>query len=207
MSLRVKKMDFLNRLFHGIWLASATLACTLYGGSPFLFFLSAISTMSYAEWLVLSAHKDLKPYQIFGLIVIASFQQSVYWMRKYNTSDLLKLFIIVWSTDTGAYICGKIIGGRKLLERVSPNKTFSGLLGGVYIGTCAGLFMKGTMVSSVLISIASQCGDLIESACKRIAGLKDSNLEGLAIPGHGGILDRIDALLFATPVAFFFSRL
>jgi phosphatidate cytidylyltransferase len=128
-------------------------------------------------------------------------------MRRYNTNDLLKLFIIVWSTDTGAYICGKLIGGTKLAESLSPNKTVSGLLGGVYIGTCAGIFMKGTILSSSLIAFSSQCGDLIESTCKRIAGLKDSNLDGLAIPGHGGILDRIDALLFATPIAFLFSRL
>ena len=200
-------MDFCNRLFHGAWLACATIACTLYGGSPFMFFLSAISTMSYAEWVVLSSHELLKPYRLAGIIVIASFQQSVFWMRRYNKSNLLKLFIIVWSTDTGAYFCGKLIGGTKLLESLSPNKTVSGTLGGLIIGSYAGSLMGGSLWSSFLISAAAQGGDLIESASKRLAGVKDSNLEGLAIPGHGGILDRIDALLFATPIAYIFSKL
>jgi phosphatidate cytidylyltransferase len=116
------------------------------------------------------------------------------------------VFVSVWATDTGALFSGNLIGGPKLAPALSPNKTWAGSIGGL---ACAALIaagfakMLGTsvlagMIFASLISIAGQIGDLFESLVKRRRGHKDS---GGLIPGHGGVLDRIDSILFAAPVA------
>ena len=116
------------------------------------------------------------------------------------------VFLSVWATDTGALFSGNLIGGPKLAPLISPNKTWAGSVGGLI---CAALIAAGIaaimgtsvlagMVFASLISIAGQIGDLFESMVKRRVGHKDS---GGLIPGHGGVLDRIDSILFAAPVA------
>lgn len=123
------------------------------------------------------------------------------------------LLVVVWATDTGAYGVGRLIGGPKLVPRISPAKTWSGALGGVAVGALAGglVAWAGGMTSpwslaagAVAVSLACQGGDLLESAIKRGSGTKDS---GGWIPGHGGLLDRIDGLLTAAPVAAVVLRL
>jgi phosphatidate cytidylyltransferase len=115
---------------------------------------------------------------------------------------LIWVFLVVWSTDIGAYFAGRAIGGPKLAPSISPNKTIAGLIGGVI---CAGL-IAGAWVYyvrlparllwlAVLFGAAAQLGDLFESGLKRRAGVKDS---GTWLPGHGGLLDRLDGLV---PVA------
>lgn len=118
---------------------------------------------------------------------------------------------VVWLTDTGAYFVGRIVGGTKLSPDVSPSKTWSGAAGGLAFGTAAGLivwtlagwalqtpspFVIGLLIS-VIVSIAGQLGDLAESAIKRRFAVKDS---GDIIPGHGGLMDRIDSLTMAAIV-------
>jgi phosphatidate cytidylyltransferase len=118
---------------------------------------------------------------------------------------ILAVFIAVWATDTGALICGKLIGGPKLSPRLSPNKTWAGAFGGVLsaIAGVAILFaiLRANIVSGALlglaISVVGQAGDLFESWVKRRVGRKNS---GSLIPGHGGVLDRIDSILFVAPV-------
>lgn len=115
------------------------------------------------------------------------------------------LFLIVWAADTGAFITGKLIGGPKISHALSPAKTWAGIGGGVAGGAAAGaltagyLFGAGAAASFVavggVLGAASVCGDLVESACKRNFGLKD--ISGF-IPGHGGALDRLDGMIFAT---------
>ena len=116
---------------------------------------------------------------------------------------ILFLVGVVWATDIGAYFAGRAIGGPKLLPAVSPNKTVSGALGGLICAVAAGLVMHGlfgvpSAMAAVLLalglSVLAQMGDLFESWLKRRAGVKDS---GTAIPGHGGIMDRVDGLVFA----------
>lgn len=117
------------------------------------------------------------------------------------------MFAVVWTTDIAAYFTGRAIGGPKLWPRVSPNKTWAGFWGGAVGGTFAGwlvsLVARGLGVDvpwsagvvlavSLLASVLGQGGDLAESALKRLAGVKDS---GRIIPGHGGVLDRVDAFL------------
>ncbi len=121
---------------------------------------------------------------------------------------LLTALAIVWAADSGAYFAGRAFGRRKLAPRVSPNKTWEGLLGGllagllvaVGFGSLAGLDMPhlpGLLITTVVAVFASVLGDLYESLLKRHAGAKDS---GSVIPGHGGVLDRVDGVLAALPI-------
>ncbi|HET9017725.1 MAG TPA: phosphatidate cytidylyltransferase [Thermomicrobiaceae bacterium] len=119
-----------------------------------------------------------------------------------------------WLTDTGAYLVGRVFGRRKLAPRISPGKTVVGAVAGVVTGTAAGfvaapLFGVGIpwyagAAVGFLLAVVGQIGDLGESLIKRSLGIKDM---GNLIPGHGGVLDRIDALLFTMPLAYWLARL
>ncbi len=121
---------------------------------------------------------------------------------------ILFIFVVVWATDIAAYFAGRGFGGPKLWLRVSPKKTWSGAIGGVAAalvagGATAALVGTGSFSAGVLLaaplSIAAQAGDLLESAMKRRFGVKDS---GTIIPGHGGVLDRVDGLFGAAALAW-----
>jgi phosphatidate cytidylyltransferase len=125
------------------------------------------------------------------------------WLRSdavWGLHAILFIFALVWATDTFAYLCGRLIGGPRLWPRVSPNKTISGLLGGVLAAAAAGALFAHYAVGSVprlaacglVLGLLAQAGDLAESALKRHFGVKDaSNL----IPGHGGFMDRMDGVV------------
>ncbi|WP_051329255.1 phosphatidate cytidylyltransferase [Geminicoccus roseus] len=124
-------------------------------------------------------------------------------------SIVLWMFAVIWSTDTVAYLVGRSVGGPKVAPAISPGKTWSGCIGGAVGGVVAGMVVAmategspaAAGVAALFVSIAGQIGDLFESRLKRVAGLKDS---GSLIPGHGGFLDRLDAVLFAAPVTALF---
>jgi phosphatidate cytidylyltransferase len=120
---------------------------------------------------------------------------------------MLFLFAIVWATDIAAYFAGRAIGGPKLWPAVSPKKTWSGAIGGTVGGVVAGVIVvkaAGLVVAPMLVlvalilSIASQAGDLLESSIKRHFGAKDASQ---LIPGHGGLMDRLDGFLTAVAAA------
>ena len=127
---------------------------------------------------------------------------------------ILFLFFVTWAGDTGAYYAGTAMGRRKLAPRISPNKTVEGLLGGIGLSLVAAFIAKVWFLPSlntidclalgVLLSLTGVLGDLAESVLKRSAGVKDS---GSLIPGHGGVLDRIDSLLFTAPVFYYYLTL
>jgi phosphatidate cytidylyltransferase len=117
------------------------------------------------------------------------------------------LFAVVWAEDTGAYFAGRLIGGPKLAVAISPNKTWAGAVGGTVAGMAAGsavIVAAGIawrplhLAVAFVVVVAAQVGDLLESAVKRRFGVKDASA---LIPGHGGMMDRVDGFLFAAAVA------
>ncbi|OOV16578.1 phosphatidate cytidylyltransferase [Flavobacterium sp. LM4] len=138
----------------------------------------------------------------------------------YNPKIIIGLFILIWTNDTFAYLVGKSIGKHKLFERISPKKTIEGFLGGTLFASFAGFLISKFyiqpnpefsnksiliwMIIALIVSIFGTTGDLIESKFKRIAGVKDS---GAIMPGHGGVLDRLDSVIFVAPVIFLFYQI
>ncbi|HWR43129.1 phosphatidate cytidylyltransferase [Sporomusa sp.] len=120
-------------------------------------------------------------------------------------------FVGTWASDTLAYFVGSVLGRHKLCPAISPGKTYEGAAGGLVgsiagvtaMGTLCGLPITHTLILGFLVGIAAPLGDLTESALKRFTGVKDS---GNVLPGHGGVLDRFDAIMFAVPVVYYYIR-
>lgn len=141
-------------------------------------------------------------------------------INDYNPKIIIGLFILIWTNDTFAYIVGKSIGRTKLFEKISPKKTIEGFLGGIIFAVLAGYLISKYYIRAnpqfsersiliwttiaVIVGIVGTIGDLIESKFKRIAGVKDS---GSIMPGHGGILDRLDSVIFVAPIIFLFYQI
>lgn len=141
------------------------------------------------------------------LILIANFYE------EYNSNILLGSFILVWVNDSFAYLVGKNFGKQKLFEKISPKKTVEGFLGGLFFSSIASYFIAtftetlnftSWLILSIIISVFGTLGDLIESKFKRQAKVKDS---GIIMPGHGGLLDRLDSIIFAAPFIYLFLRI
>lgn len=154
-------------------------------------------TVWYGQWLLL-----------MGAVILTASITAMYALWQISTWLLLYVFLLVWCADSGAYFVGRKLGRRKLAPNVSPNKSIEGLFGGLVIaGALAiavgvvlqlhGVLLILFFVLSGLTVLSSVLGDLFESMLKRRKGIKDS---GTFLPGHGGILDRIDSLLSAVPV-------
>ena len=132
---------------------------------------------------------------------------SLWFLRDANGLLVLWVFLVTWATDVGGYFAGKGIGGPKLAPKISPKKTWAGLLGGVLLSIVAAVVMHqivpfaagiaAVSLLSGLLAIWAQVGDLLESGIKRHFNVKDS---GGLIPGHGGLLDRVDGLVFVAPI-------
>ena len=149
-------------------------------------------------------------WSLAGLAYLVLPAWAMVWLRSdptFGAAALLYLFAVAWTTDTASYVGGRLIGGPKLAPRISPRKTWSGLILGMltpaFIGYAFAVVLKGTSswrlaLASIAIAAACQIGDLSESAVKRRFGAKDMSQ---LIPGHGGLLDRIDGLLIAAIAA------
>ncbi|CFR15304.1 phosphatidate cytidylyltransferase [Yersinia kristensenii] len=152
---------------------------------------------------------------VFGILTIVPFFWGMVALRQYGYEQdhnigawwLLYVMLLVWGADSGAYMFGKLFGKHKLAPKVSPGKTWEGLIGGLLTSALISwlfgryapldIIPEKLLICSVVAALASVLGDLTESMFKREAGIKDS---GHLIPGHGGILDRIDSLTAAVPV-------
>lgn len=136
--------------------------------------------------------------------------------NQFIPSIIIGIFILIWTNDTFAYLVGKSIGKHKLFERISPKKTIEGFVGGLIFAIIAAFLLSestifGSFFSSlywipiaIIVSVFGTIGDLIESKFKRKAGVKDS---GAIMPGHGGIYDRLDSIIFVSPFVFLFLKI
>ncbi len=159
---------------------------------------------------------------LFGVLYTGGMFAFAYALRYHRfavgavagTLLLLLPLVLTWANDIGAYFCGRALGKRKLMPSISPGKTVAGAVGGLALTVLVtwvylrfvlqpraglGLTLGWTLVFGAVVSVAAQVGDLVESMLKRQAGVKDSSA---LIPGHGGVLDRTDSLLFTIPVAY-----
>ena len=164
-------------------------------------FLASVFLLAFGEW----AHLRARVHSVhrIGIDACGVCLVALPFCLVYLGSDVYALFAIVWTADTSALVAGRLIGGPRL-SVISPQKTFSGLFAAIVLGCAAGVCFGKPAVEAALLALAAQAGDLAESACKRAANVKDSNV-WISIPGHGGMLDRIDALLFAAPLALVFQ--
>ncbi len=217
------KKEFTKRLLSSIIIAPIALFFVIKGSVFFMFFLGIIFLITSFEWLKMS--KKLKTLKAVGIFFLSLSIISAYLLRELQGIDLI-LFVILVSilTDIGGYIFGKIFKGPKL-TKISPNKTYSGVIGSFIVSLIGGLiylqYMPSTLIWSYLdgyeqigvgfnlftlliiliISLISQAGDLLISYFKRLAKIKDT---GKILPGHGGLLDRIDGIIFAIPFSYIF---
>jgi len=204
--------EFEKRLLSSLILIPIAIFFIIQGSVFFTFFLSILFLATSYEWLKMSKKNNLL--KILGIIFLLF---SFYIAYKIREGESFKLFlfivVICISTDIGGYIFGKIFKGPKL-TKISPKKTYAGVIGSFLLSLVTGLsfihyFGKDPtklnteglplLLMILFISLVSQIGDLIISYFKRKAKLKDT---GKIIPGHGGILDRIDGLIFVFPALF-----
>jgi phosphatidate cytidylyltransferase len=196
--------DLFVRTATGLVLVAVALGAAVIGGNLFAVFVAAIATAMFYEWTRIVRGWGAAWYAsgFFYALIPAL---ALLWIRErdqHGLGLLIWAFIVTWATDIGAYFAGRRFGKTKLAPTISPNKTVEGLAGGaVAAALFGGAWVWGTGLSPVLIvlaplfAVAAQAGDLFESGMKRKAGIKDS---GNLLPGHGGILDRLDGLV---PVA------
>jgi len=206
------KNEFEKRLLTSFLIVPFSLFLIIKGSLFFIFFLSIVFLITIYEWLKIT--KNLNITKILGTIFIFFSIYSAYLFRN-EQGVYVFLFIIIISilTDMGGYFFGKTFKGPRL-TKISPNKTYSGVIGSFILSIIGGityfkLFMGNILLTVheyiivllfiFLISLISQLGDLIISFYKRIAKLKNT---GKILPGHGGLLDRIDGIIFTVPSSY-----
>ena len=201
-----------KRVLSALVLGPLTLWIIYLGGYPFLGFIILGGLLSLYEFYGMERQgRKFLPmmavWMVYTLICAAAFLQ-----LRLNFADglylVLAVMVTVWACDIGAYVVGKNVGGPKLVPVLSPKKTWSGLIGGMI---CSGLTLMFldmwhdsfsvhhifVFLTGVILGAVGQAGDLLISSIKRRVGVKDT---GHIIPGHGGVLDRIDSLLLVVPV-------
>lgn len=195
----------LTAVVSGFALYFNELALILWSASIFTWLISLQWVRSYPQydgWYNQSLN-------ILGLVIISAAVTAIFEVWVASAWWLMYLFLLVWGADSGAYFVGRKMGKRKLAAEVSPNKSIEGLIGGIVTAIIIIVFVQSTylnlsiiqhvlfLILSLLTVFSSVLGDLFESMIKRRAGIKDS---GRVLPGHGGVLDRIDSLLAAAPI-------
>lgn len=200
--------NFWKRFASAAILAPAVLYIVWLGGWPFWGLVLVTFSVAVYEGLSLALRTDW-PIAASPLVVIylAMSVTSFVLLRDMGPMPVFALLLAIWATDIGAYAAGRTIGGPKMAPNISPNKTWAGLVGGIAASvtvfflfayfTPARESMAALIGIGAVIAVVGQIGDLMESFLKRKAATKDS---GHLIPGHGGLLDRIDGLLLAAPV-------
>ena len=178
------------------------LAATLFVSIKCMFFLFG---NHQAPLHSISKYVYLIGYVVFPIILITKIPLLT---TGYNPKTIISIFVLIWANDTFAFVVGKSIGKHKLFERISPKKTIEGFVGGLTFALIFSVLIAKYFIFepiflwigiSLVVSIFGTIGDLVESKFKRLAGVKDS---GKIMPGHGGILDRLDSIIFVAPFVF-----
>ena len=202
--------ELTNRIMSSIILIPIALFFIVQGSIFLIFFLGLVFLATSYEWFKMIKKNDY--IRLLGTIfLLFSFYSAFYIRENLGLNFFLFIVLICVSTDIGGYVFGKIFKGPKL-TKISPSKTYSGAIGSFIFSVVAGLlFIKYienkfletdpiiVLISILIISLISQLGDLIISYFKRKAKLKDT---GKILPGHGGLLDRIDGLIFVMPIIY-----
>jgi phosphatidate cytidylyltransferase len=204
--MRVKAVAFAALL---LTLGAGTWQSTVFGAMVALLFVLVVFLLAARD------HVERAGWVTLGIPYLAGSGLALLNVRATPETGLalaVYLMVTVWATDIGAYVAGRLIGGPKLMPEISPKKTWAGLIGGMALaalfgyGGAHGFGAAKPWVAGILalvLAIVAQLGDLFESYVKRRSGMKDS---GTLIPGHGGVLDRIDGLLFAAVFFVLFQK-
>jgi phosphatidate cytidylyltransferase len=205
--------EFEKRLLSSLVIIPIAIFFIIQGSVFFIFFLSLFFFATSYEWIKMSKKNEI--IKTFGVMFLFfSFYSAFYIRENYGLNTFLFILIVCIFTDIGGYIFGKTFKGPKL-TKISPNKTYAGVIGSFLFSLIAGLVFIRYFWNSesyriesdqllllayiLFISLISQIGDLIISYFKRKAKLKDT---GKILPGHGGLLDRIDGLIFVIPIIY-----
>lgn len=184
-------------------------ACLWAGGWAWIALVLVGAAGMAVEWRAMCRHRPAPWLAPAGVVYIAPAVVALLWLRAPEPGGfgaVLFVLSVVWASDIGAYMIGRLVGGPKLAPAISPGKTRSGAVGGLAAALAVGWgaawlgggALSAAIPAALLLGVFAQAGDLLESALKRHFGVKDS---GHLIPGHGGLLDRLDAVLLAAPVA------
>ena len=196
----------MTRTLAAMAMIALALIAAVLGGYVFAIFVAGVATMMYFEWSRLVRGWSAG-WLVAGFVYALVPALAVLWIREVPSLGLslvVWVFVVVWSTDIGAFFAGRAIGGPKLAPSISPNKTIAGLAGGMASAGLAGwAWSDFSGLPPVFVwlgaplAAAAQAGDLFESWLKRRAKAKDS---GTWLPGHGGLLDRVDGLVAVAPL-------
>jgi phosphatidate cytidylyltransferase len=202
--------DLPLRAVSGLAMAALALLAAWIGGYWFIIFWSGAAILIFWEWNKIVAASPQRPLWIAAGVVYAAVAGVAPILLRgsqdFGFVAIVFLFAVVWTTDIAGYVVGRLVGGAKLWPAVSPKKTWSGAIGGMVGAVIAGaavVHFSGIPIGMVVVlaavlSIASQSGDLFESAIKRRFGVKDASH---IIPGHGGVMDRLDGFIVAALLA------
>lgn len=211
-----RERNLITRLLTGFIGAPIVFAIIWFGGVPFVALIGAVMALGLWEfWQLVRPEQNKTPLMLFGIIYICVPLALCIWLRLASTDGFLWVFGLLmanWGTDTGAYAGGRLFGRHKLAPKLSPNKTVEGAVVGWITGAVVGILIFGiagkldarTIILPIIVGISVILGDLFESALKRRYAVKDS---GGILPGHGGILDRIDGTLLAAVTSILFLML
>ena len=198
--------EITKRILSSIIILAIALFFIIKGSFYYIFFLSVFFFITSFEWFKMTKNKN---YFLLGLIFLIVSFLSAFLLRNIFLNDFILVILICISSDIGGFVFGKLFKGPKL-TKISPNKTYSGMIGSFFLSIISALLYTNyydlvywtdnvLLIAVILISSISQIGDLTVSYFKRKSKIKNT---GKIIPGHGGLLDRIDGMLFAIPFAF-----
>ncbi len=206
--------DLEARVRSSVMMAPVVLFAVIVGGLWFNLLVLVIAVLMSFEWQNITANIEgdastRQKWHWRGVTYITIAGASLLWLRGLETYHggwvVIWLLSVVWATDIGAFFAGSLIGGARLAPAISPGKTWAGLIGGAVLASLVGiLFAISSHMPSIgklfwlsaATAVVSQGGDLLESYVKRLCGVKNS---GTLIPGHGGVLDRVDGFVTAAP--------